>query len=116
MSIPEEKVTFRYVDHTIIHKGELIATLSPQEAALLGILVKYKGRLVTWDNMAEELWLHENDVKDPRANLRQHIKALRKILDPLGYSLDNIFGAGYRLWPVIHVDWTNPEDVRRGRK
>ena len=108
MMIKPDKAIFRYVDHTIVSNEELIAILSPHEAAVLGILAKAKGRVVSWESMAKEIWIHERDVKDHNNNLRQYIRKLKQALDPLGYRLENVFGLGYRLWPTIEVDWSNP--------
>lgn len=105
MTLP---IVFRYVDHTLVRGDEVILSLSPTEAAVLGILSKAKGRVVDWDHIIRELYLHENDVKDARANIGQYIHRLRALLEPFGHKIENVFAHGFRIHPVIETDWSNP--------
>lgn len=104
----QKKLTFYYVDHTIMDGDDIVASLTPHEAALLGLLVKAKGRALSMDIMKPELWTHEDDVKTPETQIRLYILRLRKIMEPYGYKIEALHNKLYRLWPVIQTDWSNP--------
>jgi two-component system KDP operon response regulator KdpE len=72
--------------------------LTPTEFALLGILARYAGRIVTRERLFEELWGSSGDAEE--GSLRVYINALRRKIeaDPASPRLIvTESGVGYRL-------------------
>lgn len=75
--------------------------LSRKERALLEVLMRHAGRIVTHDQIIEHLWTMD---EEPQPELvRAHIKGLRKAIGDQGASriIQTVHGLGYRM--VDHV-------------
>lgn len=69
--------------------------LTPTEFALLKVLAEHAGRIVTQNQIVNQVWAGQNS--DPSEGLRVHINHLRKKLGESGPRIVNEPGIGYRL-------------------
>ncbi|MDO9240284.1 MAG: response regulator transcription factor, partial [Methylicorpusculum sp.] len=78
-------------------RGELIITLTQKEYAILEILMRRAGRVVSRNNIAESLWNNEHIGLDNLIDA--HIRNLRRKIDRPGNTqlIHTIRGRGFRL-------------------
>lgn len=69
--------------------------LSNKETALLELLIRNKGNVVTTEEILEQVWDSEIDLFTD--TVRTHIKTLRKKVDPNKELIQTIRGKGYLL-------------------
>jgi len=86
----EEQIRFNSQTHTII-KGEEHVSISAKESAVLEYLIKNKTRVISTDELLQNLW--DFDEMPGSDTIRTYIKALRHILGK--EHIVNIRGAGY---------------------
>jgi DNA-binding response OmpR family regulator len=89
-------VTVDFASHTVRRKGRPIA-LSPQEYALLEMLVRNRGHVLTRDQILERVWGYD---AEPQGNaVELYIHYLRRKLDPDGQDAESLIrtvrGSGY---------------------
>ncbi|MCU0780077.1 MAG: response regulator transcription factor [Akkermansiaceae bacterium] len=80
------------------HEASLVGEplkLTPTEFALLTILARFPGRVVTQNQIVRHVWPGQNT--DPGEGLRVHINHLRRKLGTRGVKIVNEPAIGYRL-------------------
>lgn len=77
-------------------KGSLL-DLTSTEFRILHLLAAKKGRVLTREQILDELWGHEKIVLDRTVDV--HIKNLRDKLGPAASVVKNIRGVGYKVEP-----------------
>ncbi|MCX6561811.1 MAG: response regulator transcription factor [Candidatus Aminicenantes bacterium] len=77
-------------------KGALV-DLTSTEFRILHLLASKKGRVLTREQILDELWGHEKIVLDRTVDV--HIKNLRDKLGPAAFVVKNIRGVGYKVEP-----------------
>jgi DNA-binding response OmpR family regulator len=77
-------------------KGELLE-LTSTEFRILHLLAAKRGRVLTREQILDELWGHEKIVLDRTVDV--HIKNLRDKLGPAATLVKNIRGVGYKVEP-----------------
>jgi DNA-binding response OmpR family regulator len=77
-------------------KGALL-DLTSTEFRILHLLASKKGRVLTREQILDELWGHEKIVLDRTVDV--HIKNLRDKLGPAASVVKNIRGVGYKVEP-----------------
>ena len=85
------------VSHAVTRAGAPIA-LTPKEYAILEVLMRHPGEVLTRANLGELLWRDDDDVNNL---VDVHISHLRKKIDrdPLPPLIHTVWGRGYRLGP-----------------
>ena len=85
------------VSHAVTRAGAAIA-LTPKEYAILEVLMRHPGEVLTRANLGELLWRDDDDVNNL---VDVHISHLRKKIDrdPLPSLIHTVWGRGYRLGP-----------------
>jgi len=92
---PSNDVPLRMRDDLVVESGELRATLSPREFALLGCLARRRGEVVTRGEILKEAFGYDFD---PGTNVIDvHLTHLRKKLTGFPVSIETVRGAGIRL-------------------
>lgn len=94
--MPIGKVTVDFAAHVVCRAGIPIA-LSPREFALLEVLARNRGRVLSRDQILERVWGYD---ADPQGNVVElYIHYLRRKLDPDGKDIDPLIrtvrGSGY---------------------
>ncbi|HET6372743.1 MAG TPA: winged helix-turn-helix domain-containing protein, partial [Candidatus Polarisedimenticolia bacterium] len=79
--------------HLLRSEGHEI-TLTRMEFALLGALVKSKGRVLTRDHLLEKVWGYQYPGGTRTVDV--HVRRLRKKLGSTGDQIETVFGVGYR--------------------
>ena len=90
------EVTVDFAAHAVCRDGQPVA-LSPREFALLEMLVRNRGRVLSRDQLLERVWGYD---ADPQGNVVElYIHYLRRKLDPQGEDAEPLIrtvrGAGY---------------------
>ena len=90
------EVAIDFAAHAVCRDGQSIA-LSPREFALLEILSRNRGRVLSRDQILERVWGYD---ADPQGNVVElYIHYLRRKLDPEGKDTESLIrtvrGAGY---------------------
>ena len=85
------------VSHAVTRAGAAIA-LTPKEYAILEVLMRHPGEVLTRASLGELLWRDDDDVNNL---VDVHISHLRKKIDrdPLPPLIHTVWGRGYRLGP-----------------
>jgi DNA-binding response OmpR family regulator len=85
------------VSHAVTRAGARIA-LTPKEYAILELLMRHPGEVLTRASLGERLWRDDDDVNNL---VDVHISHLRKKIDrdPLPPLIHTVWGRGYRLGP-----------------
>ena len=103
---------FRFVDHIIVAGAEWIQ-LTDMESLFLGAVVSGKGRPVSYDACAMNVWQVSDPEKWP-ASWRVRLKQIRASLSQKVLHIDVEIGVvpsvGYYVHPMIRVDMSNPVD------
>jgi DNA-binding response OmpR family regulator len=81
--------------------GERWATLPPLQYRLLLTLAQRVGEVVTYRELLQSVWGYDEDDKDARELLKEHIRRLRRRLrlDPEHPYIRSVRGFGYMLAP-----------------
>ena len=82
-----------------VTRGGAPVTLTPREYAILEVLMRASGEVVTRTRLAERVWDEASDVLDNLVDA--HVSHLRKKIDrgPSGPLIHTVRGVGYRLGP-----------------
>ncbi len=82
-----------------VARGALVVTLTPKEYAILEVLMRHLGQVVSRTRLAERVWDEASEVLDNLVDA--HVSHLRKKIDrEAGVPLiQTIRGVGYRLGP-----------------
>jgi DNA-binding response OmpR family regulator len=96
--MPIGEVTVDFAAHVVCREGLPIA-LSPREFALLEVLARNRGRVLSRDQILERVWGYD---ADPQGNVVElYIHYLRRKLDPDGKDIDPLIrtvrGSGYMI-------------------
>jgi DNA-binding response OmpR family regulator len=86
------------VSHEVTRAGTPVS-LTPKEYAILEILMRHPGEVVTRARLGEHLWRNDEDV----SNLVDvHISHLRRKIDrePLDALIQTVWGRGFRVGPT----------------
>lgn len=84
-------------DGTVLRNGREIRT-SPQRRAILRLLHRAKGELVSYDRIYEHLYFARPDCDWPDGqSIRPQLSYLRRELHPFGVTVECRHGYGYRL-------------------
>jgi len=86
------------VSHRVTRAGVSIS-LTPKEYAILEILMRHAGQVVTRARLTEHVWEAEPETLDNVVDV--HVSHLRKKIDPEGTLLETVRGRGYRLGPHV---------------
>lgn len=82
--------------HTIF-VNDVPVTITPKEYAIINFLLNNQKRVLTRQQIAEEVWMNDAYVGDVR-NIDTHIKNIRQKLGPIaGSYIKTIRGTGYRM-------------------
>ncbi len=82
----------------LVVSGDVVVHLAPQEADILAALIAVYPRVASVEALLEWHYLHIADA--PTSNIIQcTVSKLRKVLAPLGVTISNQRGRGYRLEP-----------------
>lgn len=81
-------------EHAVSFRGEPI-TLTPTEYGLICCLAENVGRMVSYNELARQVYQHSVSEGDTNILLKTHIHNLRRKLDP--DLIVNVRSAGYRL-------------------
>jgi DNA-binding response OmpR family regulator len=86
------------VSHVVSRAGTPI-NLTPKEYAILEVLMRHPGEVLTRGTLGERLWRDDDDVNNL---VDVHISHLRKKIDPepLERLIHTVWGRGYRLGPA----------------
>jgi two-component system, OmpR family, response regulator len=87
----EEKLFFDKVNHQIL-QGEIVKTISHKESELLAYLYSHRDRVVSLDELLQNLWSYENMPSTD--TIRTYVKTLRQLIGR--EHIINIRGEGYR--------------------
>lgn len=93
--VPEESPLRVDLDDNTVVKGGQSIHLQPRQAELLAILLKHTPQYLNHERIAA-LMFSNQDVY-AMESIRVHVHRLRKTLEPLGYTVQNRFGVGYRV-------------------
>jgi DNA-binding response OmpR family regulator len=87
--------------HEVIRAGTPI-NLTPKEFALLEVLMRHPGVVLTRTTLGERVWRDEDDVNNL---VDVHVSRLRRKIDGESTTplIQTVWGRGYRLGP-LHVD------------
>lgn len=105
--LPDSNIVYRRKDLEIDLKARSVRRkgngihLTNTEFAVLEILLKHAGKIVTRDRILKEIWGPEGDSED--GSLRVHIRALRRKLEADDEHPELIItepGVGYRIAPA----------------
>jgi len=82
-----------------VRRGDVAITLTPKEYAILEVLMRHVGQVVTRTRLAERVWDEAAEVLDNLVDV--HVSHLRKKVDRDGPSplIHTVRGVGYRLGP-----------------
>jgi len=85
------------VSHVVIRAGTRV-NLTPKEYAVLELLMRHQGEVLTRSTLGESLWRGDDDVNNL---VDVHVSHLRKKIDrpPLDPLIHTVWGRGYRLGP-----------------
>jgi DNA-binding response OmpR family regulator len=85
------------LSHEVTRAGAPI-NLTPKEYAILEVLMRHPGEVLTRVNLGERLWRGDEDINNL---VDVHISHLRKKIDrpPLEPLIHTVWGRGYRLGP-----------------
>jgi DNA-binding response OmpR family regulator len=85
------------VSHVVTRAGTLV-NLTPKEYAILEVLIRHPGEVLTRASLGERLWRDDDDVNNL---VDVHVSHLRKKIDrpPLKPLIHTVWGRGYRLGP-----------------
>jgi len=85
------------VSHGVTRAGTPV-NLTPKEYAILEVLMRHPGEVLTRASLGERLWRDDDDVNNL---VDVHVSHLRKKIDrpPLEPLIHTIWGRGYRLGP-----------------
>jgi DNA-binding response OmpR family regulator len=85
------------VSHVVTRAGTPV-NLTPKEYAILEVLMRHPGEVLTRSSLGERLWRDDDDVNNL---VDVHVSHLRKKIDrpPLAPLINTIWGCGYRLGP-----------------
>jgi two-component system, OmpR family, response regulator len=85
------------VSHVVTRAGTPV-NLTPKEYAILEVLMRHPGEVLTRASLGERLWRDDDDVNNL---VDVHVSHLRKKIDrpPLEPLIHTIWGRGYRLGP-----------------
>ena len=85
------------VSHGVTRAGTPV-NLTPKEYAILEVLMRHPGEVLTRASLGERLWRDDDDVNNL---VDVHVSHLRKKIDrpPLEALIHTIWGRGYRLGP-----------------
>ncbi|PYN73170.1 MAG: DNA-binding response regulator [Candidatus Rokuibacteriota bacterium] len=86
------------VSHVVTRAGTPI-NLTPKEYAILEVLMRQPGEVLTRASLGERLWRDDDDVNNL---VDVHVSHLRKKIDrpPLEPLIHTVWGRGYRLGPA----------------
>jgi DNA-binding response OmpR family regulator len=86
------------VSHVVTRAGAPI-NLTPKEYAILEVLTRHPGEVLTRASLGERLWRDDDDINNL---VDVHISHLRKKIDrePLEPLIHTVWGRGYRLGPA----------------
>ena len=73
------------------------AELSAREVAILGLLAREEGRIVSRRRLLQEVWGYQNAEQQQTRTVDMHIAKLRKKLDRFGALVETVRGQGYRV-------------------
>jgi DNA-binding response OmpR family regulator len=89
-------VTIDLASHTV-RRGDRPIALAPREYAVLELLARNRGRVLTRDQLLERVWGHDADPQHNAVDL--HVHYLRRKLDPAHEDAEPLIrtvrGAGY---------------------
>jgi DNA-binding response OmpR family regulator len=88
------ELTLDPMSHRVTRAGVPI-NLTPKEYAILEVLMRYAGQVVTRARLAEQVWEAEPETLDSAVNV--HVSHLRKKIGPEGALLRTVHGRGYCL-------------------
>jgi len=85
------------VSQVVIRAGTRV-NLTPKEYAVLELLMRHQGEVLTRSTLGESLWRGDDDVNNL---VDVHVSHLRKKIDrpPLDPLIHTVWGRGYRLGP-----------------
>jgi len=91
-------LTLDPVSHVVTRAGTPI-NLTPKEYAILEVLMRQPGEVLTRASLGERLWRDDDDVNNL---VDVHVSHLRKKIDrpPLEPLIHTVWGRGYRLGPA----------------
>ena len=80
-----------------VSRGGQLLKLLPKEFILLEVLMRFKGQVLSTEDLIEHVWGADSDVVPE--TVRSHVKALRKKIDEPGQSsiITTVHGMGYRI-------------------
>lgn len=86
-----------------VTRGAAALDLTPKEYAILDLLVRHAGEVVTRAQLAEQVWHADLIAIDNLIDV--HMKNLRRKVDPPGAPalIETVRGRGFRLSPVGHA-------------
>ncbi len=87
-----DDVRFNPKNHKL-YTGDVEVDMRQKESAILEYFVRNNGRIVSCDELIENLWLDEDGLPT-HATIRTYIKNLRKLFNK--EYIENIKGEGYR--------------------
>lgn len=71
--------------------------VTPKEFALLELLMKARGKVLSREHLLQRVWGYDEDLGIDGRRVDHHISRLRRRLGPEGARLVAVSGAGYRL-------------------
>lgn len=84
-------------------------------AELMTALIAAHPRYASIDHLISQVWGEADAKIDAVANLRVQISILRRILKPLGFSVDVIYDKGWRLEKLANIKHKKIGVVQRRR-
>lgn len=96
---------FRFCDHTL-SDGVRLETLTPAEAAHLGIMAQHPGRVIQFGSLEKNRWPPGvPQPKHPHKQMTLEISHLQAKLQTFSIRAINVYDVGYYLQGEMDVDW-----------
>lgn len=81
--------------------------LRPKQAALLGVLARRRGHIVSLQTCIRSLWpIMADEPSDPANTLTQHVWQMKPRIALCGLTIKGWWGLGYELVGELEVDWS----------
>lgn len=96
-----DKISVELDTFKVTYDGEVVS-LYPKEFQLLTLFLKYPNHIITYDFIIDNLW--DGDDIPTHSSIRSHIKGIRKAFKEKNcseHTIENVYGIGYRLNPLI---------------
>jgi len=82
--------------HNVLVRGNPVR-LAPKEFAMLKLLIEVSGRVLSRDQLLEQVWGHDKDMHLDTRTVDQHVARLRRKLGPESRRIATVPNFGYQM-------------------